>query len=123
MKPPIFVFTDDLDIFETPDAVLKYFEPWIHEEPREAFDAQGRILNFFMHPTPKKLWRIFAYAEETQKLEATADFDSARLISLLRDHFKDNLEMSSVINQFGNSSGASIQKIAETAALIKGYTR
>ncbi len=44
MKTPIFVFTDDLDVFRTSDAVTSYLEPWILENDPIAFDADGRVV-------------------------------------------------------------------------------
>ncbi len=44
MKSPIFVFTDDLDIFRTPEAATSYLESWIVENDPIAFDSEGRVV-------------------------------------------------------------------------------
>lgn len=65
MRTPIFVFTDDLDIFKSPSGV-GYFESWLVEEGYRAFDAEGRLLKLVVTVEKKRsiLW-IFNWSTES----------------------------------------------------------
>lgn len=45
MKEPIFVFTDDVDIFRTIKDATSWLESWIVDKNFRAFDASGALLN------------------------------------------------------------------------------
>lgn len=79
MKSPIIVFTDDVDVFESPDDVISYFEPWIVEGKCEAFDYEARILKLVVKSESKKILGIFPCKRETLHLQETKDFKSDEL--------------------------------------------
>jgi hypothetical protein len=44
IRPPIFVFWDDLLTFDSVEAAELYLEPWCCEEELTVYDAEGQLL-------------------------------------------------------------------------------
>ncbi len=86
MMAPIFVFTDDLDIFKSPSGV-GYFESWLVEEGYRAFDAEGRLLKLVVTVVKERsfLW-IINWSTESVSVVDTEEFQPEVLHKSLLDY-------------------------------------
>lgn len=125
METPIIVFTDDVDVFESSEGVITYFEPWIIEEERcEAFDSEGRVLNLIVKSERKKFIGVFSYVQEALLLQETNDFKADELKLKIKDYIKRypnlSIDMEKLIRS--DLSMMSHKELFKILIEIKGFT-
>ncbi len=125
MKAPIIVFTDDTDVFERPERVTSYFEPWIVNEKCEAIDSEGKVLKLVVKTEKKKLLGIFPYNEETLYLQETDDFKRDEFKSKVIAFLEVLLTSSPDISKAKPSSLShlSLEELIKILIEVKGFTK
>lgn len=83
IHPPVFVWSDDLLVFESAEAAGRYLEPVdVREASDEAFDARGRVLRVSVEPR-----RHVLGTTEQVVVHPTDRFSETRLTEILRDYY------------------------------------
>ena len=122
MKNPIFVFSDDLDIFKNSEAAERYMEPWLLKTKVSVFDSTGRVLNCLVEKKPSTfLWGVFGTVEAVKIKDSQQvspkDFRE-QLVSYLKRLEKHNGRKGPLDLTHDNS----LELLVQAALDMKGYT-
>ncbi len=120
MKAPIFVFTDDLDIFRSAQNAENYFEAWILEQGFVGFDSEGRTLaaTTVLRPGPRILWLVPTQIE-TVSLSETTELAPEKLKQNLVSYLKQ-LEKNE--EDWQALRVRPLSEVVERAIQLKGYS-
>lgn len=123
MKNPIFVFSDDLDIFKNSEAAESYIEPWLIDTEISVFDSTGKVLNCVVEKRRSKfLWGLFGATVDAIKISESQKMNVDDFREQLISYLKRLEDHKGSPGPLDLNRDYDLNSLVQAAIEMKGYT-